>query len=338
MKNIPEGVRNEMAARFGMDPASLRLLGGGQDWSDGTLFTSGPLVLKILDLKASDSGAIQRVEDRVRFIHAFAKSGARVIVPRPSAAGRLYESVPEGDGLFIGYAYPFVAGRPIEAGDRIAHGGGFYRAMGELLGRLHAAAEAMGETLRPDGSSDACVSLKGWREEWGFFRSWCRDDEVAAAWEHLRGALERLPVDKRGYGFVHNDAHAGNLLLDPASPAALAGAEPGLTLIDFDVSNWHWFMCDSATALYSLLILAGRGIESEPGPPPGFRERAFGAFWEGYARRRDPGADWMERLDLFLQYRRCLLFMPFQDETAKHPAWRRRWKDAIQAEDRRLFR
>jgi amicoumacin kinase len=177
----------------------------------------------------------------------------------------------------------------------------------------------------------------GWREEWASMRRWCRDGEVGAAWERLRDALARLPVEKRGYGFVHNDAHVWNLLLDPESAAARPKEEPELTLIDFDCAGYHWYQCDCAVALYSFLTLAAGGLETEAGPPEGVRENTFREFWAGYRRHRDPGADWMERLDLFLHYRRCLLFMPFQEQTAAHPAWRKRWKDRILAEDARLF-
>jgi amicoumacin kinase len=347
MKTIPEIAKNELCRRFGADPSALAFLGGGQDWSDGTLFVfdsaaAGPgalrrMVLKILDAEASDRDAVSRAGERVEFMRHLADQGARVILPEPSREGLLFESVREGPRVYMAYAYAMVRGRPVDEKDGIAHAGAYYRAMGGVLGRLHAISEARSETLSPDGTSSACTALRGWREEWSGFRSWCRDDEVGAAWEHLRTALERLPVDKTGYGLVHNDAHAWNLLLDPESPDFGAGREPELTLIDFDVANYHWFMNDSAVALYSLLMMAGHGIESEPGPPPGFREKAFAEFWRGYERHRDPGPYWRECLDLFLQYRRCLLFMPFQEETAKHPAWRKRWKDRILAEDARLL-
>jgi amicoumacin kinase len=355
MKIIPDTAKNDLCRRFDADLSSLRFLGGGQDWSDGTLFTFEPvhaapgapskagsappmpMVIKILELKESDREACLRAEERVAFMRHLADHGARVIVPEPSREGRIFESVREGSSVYTAYVYAMVRGRPLDGKDGIAHAGAFYRAMGDVVGRLHAISEARSESLSPDGSSTSCAALRGWREEWSGFRSWCRDDEVGAAWEHLRTALERLPVDKPGYGLVHNDAHVWNLLFDPESPAVRAGQEPDFTLIDFDVANFHWFMNDSAVALYSMLIIAGHGIETEQGPPPGFRERAFGEFWEGYGRHRDPGRSWLSRLDLFLQYRRCLLFMPFQEETAKQPAWRKRWKDRIRAEDERLF-
>ncbi len=207
--------------------------------------------------------------------------------------------------------------------------------MGDVLGGLHTISSDFQETLSTEGLSDRSTVVGGWRQEWSFFRSWCKDQEVGLAWEHVRDALTRLPVDKTGYGFVHNDAHVWNMLFDPA--ATHATSEPVLTVIDFDCSGYHWFANDSAVALYSITILVSGGIESPARLPEGFRERAFGAFWDGYRRHRDPGQEWLRLTDLFLQYRRCLMFMPFQDATARDPSWRKRWKERIQMEDTRLF-
>jgi Ser/Thr protein kinase RdoA (MazF antagonist) len=345
MKSVPEPVKRELCARFGGETSSLKFLGGGQDWSDGVVFTFAPaaspapktMVLKILEFKADDARSLAIAEDKVRLVRAFGEQGARIVLPEASLNGSIFETLECGQSTFMAYVYAMVRGKTVEKGDRIAHSSAYYRAMGDTLGRLHVVSEARSETLFPDGTSDAGGTISGWRPEWEFFRSWCRDDEVGAAWERIRDELARLPVDKAGYGFVHNDAHVWNLIFDPNSEALRSGREPELTVIDFDCSNYHWYMADSAIALYSTLVLGGGGFETESGPPEGFRQKVFAAFWEGYRRHREPGAGWMDRLDLFLQFRRCESFMPFQEQTARHPAWRSRWKRRILDENNRLF-
>ena len=335
----------ELCGRFGGDPATLAFFGGGQDWSDGVLFMFAPeakaaprdMVLKILEFKKDDAQGLAIAEDRLRLVRGFGENGARIVLPEPSRGGAIFETVTEGGSLYMGYAYAKARGRSVEKRDRIAHQGAFYRAMGDVIGRMHAVSEARAETLSPDGTSDAGGSIKGWRNEWEFFRAWCKDEEVGAAWERLRDALAGLPVDKAGYGFVHNDAHVWNLIFDPDSQAVRSGGEPEFTVIDFDCANYQWYMLDSAIALHSTLVFSEGGFESESGPPVGFRDRVFAAFWEGYRRHREPGREWLDRLDLFIQYRRCLAFMPFQEETAKHPEWRSRWKRRILEENARLL-
>jgi Ser/Thr protein kinase RdoA (MazF antagonist) len=345
VKSVPEPVRSELCARFGGEPSTLKSFGGGQDWSDGVLFLYAPaaaaaprsMVLKVLEFKDSDAHGLVVAEDRVRLIRAFGEQGSRIVLPEPSRNGALFETVRDGGRLFMAYSYAMARGRPVKKEDRIAHTGAFYRAMGAVLGQLHAVSEARTETLSPDGTSGAGGALGGWRGEWESFRAWCRDDEVGAAWERIREELARLPVEKTGYGFVHNDAHAWNLIFDPESDAVRSGGEPEFTVIDFDCANYHWYMNDSAITLYSTLCMASGGMETAKGPPEGFRDKVFAAFWEGYRRHRDPGREWLDRIDLFLHYRRCLLFMPFQEQTAKHPAWRARWKSRIFEENMRLL-
>lgn len=348
MKVVPPAVIDDLSARFGAAKASLTFLGGGQDWSDGTLYRftpggavgspGGARVIKFLSFPESDREAVLRAEDRVRFVKYFAKHLGRedlgVMEPLPSVHGSLFETVVEGGQLHLAYAYPFVPGRMAKATDVSVKSGALFAAIGRTLGAMHAAWEAFPETLTPAGGSDASAALKGWRDEWAFFRGWCRDDEVGLAWERLRGALESLPVHKASYGFTHNDAHVWNFVGQDEGEAGV--------LIDFDVSNWHFFGVDSANALYSFLILGSGGIETGSSqvaglPRADYEEWAFGKFWDGYRRHRDPGKDAQENLPLFLQYRRCLLFMPFQEQTAKKPSWRARWKRAIAEADARLF-
>jgi amicoumacin kinase len=341
MKTIPKGVFARFADLCGKGPKDLAFFAGGKDWSDGILYRydSGghPMVLKILGMPAKDGEGLARAEERVRFVRYFGERGCPIVLPEPFGDGSLFALEREGDTSYIAYHYAFVPGRTITKADKSPYTGNFYRAAGELLGSLHAAWEDRPETLTLAGGSDSSAALRGWRDEMASFREWGEDEEVGGAWDRLRRELEKLPVDKAGYGFTHNDAHAFNMIFDPAAEPGRSGGEPALTLIDFDVANYHWFMNDSAVALYSFGIMAAGGVETEKGPPEGFLEFAYAAFWEGYRRRRDPGAFWLERRDLFLQYRRCLMFVPFQAETAERPEWRSRWKSRILAEDKRLF-
>ena len=339
MRSLPSTVIAELSPRFGVSPEALRFLGGGKEWSDGSLYTfrarDGDRVLKFLCFPEADGEGLERAEDRIRCVRFFGERGCRIVTPEPSAEGALFQTCIRDGFSWLAYAYRKVPGRVVEKGDASYRSGAYFRAVGEVLGGLHAAWESRGEVALRDGSSASSRVLRGWRDEWSGFRSWCRDDEVGRAWERLGDELGSVPVDADGYGFVHNDAHVWNLLFDPGAEPARGGGEPALTVIDFDVSTFHWFGCDIATALYSFHMLgAGR-----PDPPPfsALGDAASASFLEGYRRRREPGQAWLERLELFLQYRRILLFTVFQGETDKHPAWKARWREGILNEDVRLF-
>jgi Ser/Thr protein kinase RdoA (MazF antagonist) len=175
-----------------------------------------------------------------------------------------------------------------------------------------------------------------------FFREWGKEPRVHVAWDHLRNALENHSRATSEFGFVHNDAHVWNMLFDPdALPPGPDGqaraGEPDLCLIDFDVSGQHWFLCDCAAALFSFLQMTNFRV-GYPNPlGPGFREWSFNHFWEGYRRKRPTPESWLKDLDLFLQYRRCLLFVAMQGETAKDTSWREAWIKEIETEDKKLF-
>jgi amicoumacin kinase len=349
MKNVPKPAMDDLCARFGADPESLDLIGGGEDWSDGIVYgftprakggeaeTSSSMVIKFLGFPSSDGEALRRSRERVAFVRYFGDLGSRIIRPEPSLNGSLDETIEVDGFVHLAYVYKKAKGRVVNKGDPSTRSGAFYRAMGATIGQLHAQWESRPEQLRLDGTSDLSDTMKGWRDEWAFFLEWCHDDDVKLAWTHLKDALEKLPVDKSSYGFVHNDAHAWNLIFDPDTAAARLGGEPELTLIDFDVANYHFFLSDAANALYSIVMMGSGGGPEMGIPPVGFVEWAFAHFWEGYQRFREPENGDPELLDLFMQYRRCLLFMPFQEQTAKRPEWRKRWKGRILAEDTRLF-
>jgi len=340
VKRVPEPVLSALAPRFGATLAGLAFLGGGQDFSDGTVYRfpgpAGDQVLKILGPFPPDDAALEVAEARLACVKRLADAGSPLVRPVPSRAGSIFERA-EADGeVYLAYAYPFAPGRAAEPSDAGVRSGTYARALGAAVARLHAASERLEEPLRPEGTSGRQPALGGWRDEWAFFRQWCHDAEVGAAWERLRGALERLPVERAEYGFVHNDVHPGNAVLDPAA-AADGAAEPELLFIDFDVAGYHWFLNDAAAAIHGLASLRAGGLEHGAGLEPAELAEVGRPFWEGYRRHRVPGDAWMARLPLFLQYRRCLLFMPFQELTAARPEWRARWKGRIAAADAELF-
>lgn len=349
MKYLPDDIKADLARQFGTTFESLAFLGGGEDWSDGTVFEypcaqspTGLRVLKILSQADSEEDDWHRATERLEAVRWLGEQGCRIVTPQRLDDGSVFRQVRQDSWRFLAYSYDKAPGRHIQD-EPCSRSGGFYVACGDLLGQLHAAWASRQETSGPDGSSPAYPHLGFWQQEMAMFREWCQEDTVREAWDHLRTALGKLPTTPDRYGFVHNDAHVWNMLFDPqAVPPGpdgtpLAG-EPVLTLLDFDVAGQHWFLSDCANCLYSfVLMVAQPGVEKLPKDLPGFKDWSFAKFWEGYRRWRPVTAEWLQDLELFLQYRRCLMFMPFQNETAKNPGWRKSWMATISRADRELF-
>jgi len=120
---------------------------------------------------------------------------------------------------------------------------------------------------------------------------------------------------------VHNDPHIENLLYDGQT----------ITLLDFDVANYHWFISDVAIALQALLFFKAGGME-RPVSDPAAIEDFLTAFWRGYASENMLAPFWREQLDLFISYRRILLFCVMQGWLATVPETRASWKAMILSE------
>jgi Ser/Thr protein kinase RdoA (MazF antagonist) len=160
--------------------------------------------------------------------------------------------------------------------------------------------------------------LLTWREEWESFYDWCQDDKVKLRWVEIKQRLDSLPVTRQVFGFIHNDPHIWNLLVDGDR----------ITLLDFDVANHHWFINDVAIACQNILIFLSGGLNG----PVRDREKLLGFlgfFMEGYEREHHLSSEWLGRLDLFIAYRRILLFTVMYGWIRSKPDLYTSWRQMI---------
>jgi Ser/Thr protein kinase RdoA (MazF antagonist) len=145
-----------------------------------------------------------------------------------------------------------------------------------------------------------------------------QEDDVQEKWVEIREQLETLPITREAYGFIHNDPHLWNLHIDGDR----------ITVLDFDVANHHWFVNDIAIACQSILFDQTGGMDR----PVHDRERLLtflGAFLAGYAHEHTLSSEWLSRLDLFIAYRRILLFIVMYAWIRSEPNRHASWKEMI---------
>ncbi|MCP4421513.1 MAG: phosphotransferase, partial [Chloroflexi bacterium] len=160
--------------------------------------------------------------------------------------------------------------------------------------------------------------LLTWRGEWESFNNWIQDADVKSKWVEIGQQLAALPIDRDSFGFIHNDPHIWNLLV----------ADNRITLLDFDVANHHWFVNDIAIACQNILIFLSGGMNG----PVHHRDKLIGfleSFLEGYTRENRLPPEWLKRLDLFIAYRRILLFTVMNDWVQSQPKLHASWKKMI---------
>jgi amicoumacin kinase len=188
---------------------------------------------------------------------------------------------------------------------------------GGAVGKMHTLATRHEHWQHsPENDSDGNPQL-GWRNEVNGFTNWCSDADIKRMWREMEMRLEALPVERDSFGFIHNDPHNHNILYDGRA----------LRVIDFDVANYHWFATDIAIALQSVLFATG-GMERPMEDRDAVR-RFLDGFMGGYTREHSLDAAWLARLDMFVNYRRMLLFTVMQDWLATNETAKNNWKRMI---------
>lgn len=322
MKKVPETVLNQLVGAYRRDDPILTYFQGGHDWSDGVLYEyeqeGRPHILKVKELPAEQTrDMLKALDARLSFVRFLGDRGIDIVHPERTLEGSLYTQAEEGDRAYVGYSYRKREGVPIFSIPGEEHEALFGR-WGETLGRMHAAAKEYPVWHRlPD---DPEGNILGWEQEWGGFHTWCKDDEVKASWRKLKTRLEALPIERSGHGFTHNDLHLENLLVHRGN----------VTVLDFDVSNPHWFACDLSVAIYSLFTYAAHGKLEHPPVDSDKLKRLYRSLIRGYESANRLDAFWFDRMNLFLQYRRMLLFIVFfEDLSRRNPAFCETWRNRI---------
>jgi Ser/Thr protein kinase RdoA (MazF antagonist) len=255
-----------------------------------------------------------KLEERLKFVHFLGDRGAPIIHPLPRPDGSLYATHPEGKHLFVAYTYQKIEGGSAR---RMVWFDPILRPWGAAVGALHRLTQEY-PTWQCSLVGDSGQSVLGWREEWQGFYDWCQDQEVRACLQSIRERLEGLPVQRDAFGFIHNDPHVENILITPEH----------IVLLDFDVANYHWFINDIAISLQALLFKQTGGLDRPLASAEPLRHFLEG-FMEGYEWENSLEPFWLGQIDLFIAYRRILLFIVMQDWLRKRPAQRRAWKAMI---------
>ncbi len=316
---VPQPVLESLGGAFGTTSADLRRFGGGSESSDGVVYAyahrDARRLLKIMALPAEDQRrGLFCLDERLRFMRFLGENGAPIAFPRSSPGGKLYETCAFESHLWVGYCMDVAPGKSMrnDAWDEA-----FFRDWGQTVGMLHRLARQY-PSWKSSVDPDSGQEILTWREEWDIFYNWCQDEDVKLKWVEIRQQLEALPITREVYGFIHNDPHVENLLVDGER----------ITLLDFDVANHHWFVNDIAIACQSVLFSQCGGMER----PVKDREklhRFLGSFVEGYEREHRLAAEWLNRLDLFIAYRRILLFTVMHGWICSKPDMHDAWKQMI---------
>lgn len=219
------------------------------------------------------------LQGQVDWLNFLAAHDAPVSRPEPSLKGVLVEQLHLNDTVAAVVCYARVPGERPDVRSAPAE---FFQTWGQVLGKLH----TLSTHYTP---SQPHAQIYHWNEDAVNDRQIIPADQtlVLEKFDALQEYFQALPKAPHLYGVIHRDVQANNLCFDNGK----------LWVIDFDDCEYNWYLMDLAVSLYFTLWER----------PVAQSNAAFAAFvlenlLAGYARERDLGAEWIERLPICLKF------------------------------------
>lgn len=314
---VNEQIRRAGAECYGIDPQSLKSLEGQDGAVYACLTGNRACVIKFVP---TPEDKIPIFVERLAFMQFLGEHGVPVSLPVESIHQNSYESLKIDDSTYLVTLHPLAEGRHPEPENLKDWNERLFTTWGKVMGRMHFAARSYPKWEKPrlNSSPQPTTLLQDWREEHQDFVNWCKDPKILGKWIPLAKELGKLPCDRAGFGLIHNDLHPRNIFYNPDAQ----DVHP-ITIIDFDVCGYHWFINDIAIAVYHAALESGNKTLAERQV---FARYFLEQFMTGYRTENDLDEGWFEYLPIFLKYREILLYIALTEswlETQRRP-WQKR--------------
>lgn len=294
---LQDQIRNELAGRFAIKAEELHYLAGGREDNDGILFTytkdGKKQVLKIgVKEEVRD---LERLKEKLKLARYLSESGINIAYPKEGQDGNVYQVLQDGKYYYIASVMDFISGDVPKTNELNPS---MVQKWGQLTGKMHAAVKTYPIWRSIPGGEFSW----GIEEEMDGFYHWCRNEIVKEKWLEMKGEIQSWEKDRDTYGFIHNDNHQNNILVQ--------GKE--ITLIDFDCAECTFLLQDLLIPIQGLLFDVAGGME-RPITNSESIKRFYDSFLKGYEKETHMEDRWLARLGTLLNYRRLLLYTIMQD-------------------------
>jgi Ser/Thr protein kinase RdoA (MazF antagonist) len=297
------------AKSFGVELAALRPLGGMDGLACEYEQNGSTYVLKIVRSNGENPDQKAQIAEKIDFINFLGESGVRVSLPVLSPTNQWIETIGTEEGEFLTTASIKAPGKHFDLFNPATGTPDFFQAWGRVTGQMHAAAKVYKSWQKDSSGGSKSSKINDWAGEHTFFANWCQDDAVRDKWMKIGEKMEHLHKTREGFGLIHNDLHPWNFLVDDYGE---------ITVIDFDVCAYHWFIKDISIALF---FANWSGNPGKGGSKDDYLTMFFRNFMMGYETENKLDSLWIGQLPMFTKHHQILLHTVFTDEWKPYNKW-----------------
>jgi Ser/Thr protein kinase RdoA (MazF antagonist) len=292
MKIDPQ-ILSQAAQLVNLHVSDLRPLGGMEGMALEFNRDGMPYVLKITPKSRENPMEAKRLEEKLAFIDFL----AWVETVQTEKTIYLVNTLTKAEGKHLDF-YQLQSGDPT-----------FFQSWGQVIGQMHRLAKSYKSWQKDSTGRSPSSLIDDWQTEHQFFSNWCQYDDVRAKWIELGHQIEKLPINRAGFGLIHNDLHPWNMLVTPQGE---------ITVIDFDVCTYHFFIKDIAIAMF---FANWNGRPSRNQFKDQYLTFFFQNFMTGYSQENAISEFWLKQLPIFTKHHQILLFTVFTDEWKTPNKW-----------------
>ena len=309
------------AKMYALELSELQPLGGMEGMALAYERGGSSFVLKVTPADKNNPDQSIEIEEKLMFITYLAEHGVRVARPVLSPNGKWVEVINTNDNKYIVTAATKAEGNHINLQNREQSSPALFNVWGKTTGQMHRLARSYHSWQKYNQHGTLTSTITDWKGECKHFKNWCQLDEVREKWVKLEKEIDTLPVNRDGFGLIHNDLHPWNFLVTRNGE---------ITVIDFDVCAYHFFIKDIAISLFFANWIGnpGKGHSKDD-----YLTTFLQNFLEGYSQEFILDDYWFKQLPIFLKHHQILLFIVFTDEWKSPNKWQAntlyRWKRQI---------
>lgn len=241
----------------------------------------------ILRISKENFNNLPKYEAELDYINYLSLEQANVSKIIPSINNNLVEVILHNNEYFFASIFEKAKGHLPEIDNINEWNEVLFYQWGKTMGKIH----YLTKNYSP---KEGAFKRKHWNEDIYFNKEYKIHEEdtvIYERWSEIVKEIYTLPKDNDVYGLIHNDFHQYNFFIENGN----------LTVFDFDDCLYHWYICDIAIAFYhALQTIPINNVEERKE----FGIKFIKSFLKGYSEETKLEDKWLEKIPLFLEYRR----------------------------------